>query len=386
MKHRLSLLGAAWTRSSAANRPRRPGFPSTRGYSRPRQISADELARGQDRGPLHGIPLGIKDIVDVAGQPTRAGSTITDARPAASDATVVARLRGGGAGARQDRDHRVRLLRPRADLEPLERGPHAGRLVERLGRGRGFGHVLWRDRFANRRLNHPPGQLLRRRRREADHGPRQPRGCGAGQLPSRSRRCHGPHGCRLRATVGGDCRRRPARPGRALRGELVFAPDRTTGPLPPRLGVLRRYFFDGADSETAELTDLALERLRAAGATLVDVALPEGFERVHAMHRRIMASEAAQYHRARYGAPRGYGPNMAALIDEGLAVSIGDYQEALQHQRAFSHAGERSLAGVDALVTPATPGPAPRGPRRATRVSILPGAMPACRPCRYRSR
>ena len=50
---------------------------------------------------------------------------------------------------------------------------------------------------------------------------------------------------------------------------------------------------------------------------------------------------------------------MAALIDEGFAVSMGEYQEALAHQRGFAHAVSRSLAEVDALLTPAAPGPAP---------------------------
>jgi aspartyl-tRNA(Asn)/glutamyl-tRNA(Gln) amidotransferase subunit A len=48
-------------------------------------------------GPLYGIPIGIKDIVDVAGWPTRAGSQLTSEAPAREDATVVARLRAAGA-------------------------------------------------------------------------------------------------------------------------------------------------------------------------------------------------------------------------------------------------------------------------------------------------
>jgi Asp-tRNA(Asn)/Glu-tRNA(Gln) amidotransferase A subunit family amidase len=61
------------------------------------KLAARELATGQDRGPLHGIPVGIKDIVDVAGMPTRAGSTLTDPTPARADAAVVALLREAGA-------------------------------------------------------------------------------------------------------------------------------------------------------------------------------------------------------------------------------------------------------------------------------------------------
>ena len=52
---------------------------------------------------------------------------------------------------------------------------------------------------------------------------------------------------------------------------------------------------------------------------------------------------------------------MAGLLAEGFDVSIADYQAALRHQHAFRQAVARTLAGIDALVTPATPAPAPAG-------------------------
>jgi aspartyl-tRNA(Asn)/glutamyl-tRNA(Gln) amidotransferase subunit A len=64
-----------------------------------RQAAAlgDELARGGSRGPLHGVPVGIKDVIDVQGLPTRAGSRVTDGAPVPADAAVVAVLRAAGA-------------------------------------------------------------------------------------------------------------------------------------------------------------------------------------------------------------------------------------------------------------------------------------------------
>src|SRR5205814_1250558 len=52
-----------------------------------------ELAEGKYRGPLHGIPLGIKDLIDVAGWPTLAGAPWRSPPAAADDAPLVARLR-----------------------------------------------------------------------------------------------------------------------------------------------------------------------------------------------------------------------------------------------------------------------------------------------------
>jgi len=57
-----------------------------------------ELTRGRCRGPLHGVAIGVKDLFDVAGLPTRAGSNVlADAPPAAADAAVITRLRTAGA-------------------------------------------------------------------------------------------------------------------------------------------------------------------------------------------------------------------------------------------------------------------------------------------------
>src|SRR5262245_14638775 len=61
-----------------------------------RQMDA-EMRAGRWRGPLHGIPIGIKDIVDVAGFPTSAGSPLLKDNVASRDATIVERLREAGA-------------------------------------------------------------------------------------------------------------------------------------------------------------------------------------------------------------------------------------------------------------------------------------------------
>ena len=56
-----------------------------------------ELASGHDRGPLHGIPIALKDLIDQAGVPTTAASHVRPLTPAASDAVVTARLKAAGA-------------------------------------------------------------------------------------------------------------------------------------------------------------------------------------------------------------------------------------------------------------------------------------------------
>ena len=57
----------------------------------------EEIKRGEDRGLLHGIPISIKDIIDLDGVPTPAASAVREGHRATSDATVIARLRAAGA-------------------------------------------------------------------------------------------------------------------------------------------------------------------------------------------------------------------------------------------------------------------------------------------------
>ena len=57
----------------------------------------DEIAAGRYRGPLHGIPISVKDLIDVKGLPTTAASKIRPKTPAARDAPIVANLRAAGA-------------------------------------------------------------------------------------------------------------------------------------------------------------------------------------------------------------------------------------------------------------------------------------------------
>lgn len=61
------------------------------------KLAAHEIAAGRSRGPLHGVPIGIKDVIDVAGQPTTCHSKLRLDHVAACDAAVVARLRAAGA-------------------------------------------------------------------------------------------------------------------------------------------------------------------------------------------------------------------------------------------------------------------------------------------------
>jgi Asp-tRNA(Asn)/Glu-tRNA(Gln) amidotransferase A subunit family amidase len=61
------------------------------------RVVDEERGRGLDRGPLHGMPISVKDLIDIAGQPTTAGSRVRANHMATSDAPIVRRLRNAGA-------------------------------------------------------------------------------------------------------------------------------------------------------------------------------------------------------------------------------------------------------------------------------------------------
>ena len=164
-----------------------------------------ERAAGHTRGPLHGIPVLVKDNLDAAGLPTTAGSVALENSIPDKDSPVVAQAACGGRGpARQAQPVRVRqlplqradaerVLEPRrAGAEPLQRGHHAERLVERVRR-RGRLRASPRSRSGPRRAARSPRPPPRR----ATSGCGRPSAWSAGQAscrspPRRTRRARSP--------------------------------------------------------------------------------------------------------------------------------------------------------------------------------------------------
>jgi aspartyl-tRNA(Asn)/glutamyl-tRNA(Gln) amidotransferase subunit A len=126
------------------------------------------------------------------------------------------------------------------------------------------------------------------------------------------------------------------------------------------LGLVEEFFNDRASNDVRSITLDAIERLRRAGASVVLIRLPQSFGEVHAMHRRIMAFEAAREHRELYRRhPDQFGKQIGSLLQEGLAISEHDYQSARDHQQRF-HADVASLFNsVESFVMPATDSTAP---------------------------
>jgi aspartyl-tRNA(Asn)/glutamyl-tRNA(Gln) amidotransferase subunit A len=129
---------------------------------------------------------------------------------------------------------------------------------------------------------------------------------------------------------------------------------------PPRLAELAGVFQVGADAEMLHGLMLALEKWINGGAFVESITLPGEFEQVLSNHKILMAKGAANYHKQRFAQhPNDYQPAIASLIEEGLSIPESDWQTALDFQQSSREMMLSMFAEVDALITPASVGPAP---------------------------
>lgn len=306
-----------------------------------------EAALAQWRGPLHGIPIGVKDIIDVRGLPTRAGSPLCGDQAAEADAPLVAALRRAGAV----------ILGKTVTVEFACFDPSPTRNPWNLahtpgGSSSGSAAALAMGMCLGALGTQTGGSLVRPATYcgVATCKPTFGKLSTEGIVPVSASLDHaGPMARKV-----GDL----ALLLDSLLGVDVLRPLRPWGP--PRLGVLDAAVLERTDEAVHEATQSALERLAHAGAELQPLVLPAMFRDVMTMHRRIMSVEAAAFHRERFAAHRDqYGPKIASLLDEGLAVPAVDYVAAKAWHREFRRVAARLLEGVDALVMPSTHTTAP---------------------------
>ena len=305
-----------------------------------------EAARNPVRGPLHGIPVGIKDIVDVAGMPTLAGSTLRAGHVARQDAPLVARLRAAGAiilGKTVTTEFACFDPAPTRNPWNVEHTPGGsssgsavavatGMCLGAIGTQTG-GSITRPASYCGVAGCKPSFDLVNR----------------SGIVPVSK---HLDHAGPLARCVAD------------LRVMLEVLADvalpRREFETGPRLGLVESYFLERADAEVAAALRAAVETLCEAGATAQRVELPDSFRELHTMHMTIMAVDAAKNHKPWFPSRREeYGPHIAALLDEGLSTSPEQYRAALAHQQQFKQDIAETLRPFDALLTPATVTPAP---------------------------
>jgi len=313
----------------------------------------DMLARGEDRGPLHGIPIGIKDIIDVAGWQTKCGSKLREnVAPAEKDATVVANLRKAGAiilGKTVTTE--FACFDPPPTRNPWNLNHTPG------GSSSGSAAAVAMEMCMAALGTQTGGSIIRPAAYCGACGfkPEFDGDIMAGVFPFTKRLDHVGPLARSVADL--------AAVHWAYRGLPQFDWRMLTAPI-PRLTVCEPFFRDNSAIDVWKLFEAAVKKLKDAGAEIANCELPPEFNRVHEMHRRIMAVEAAMIHRAEFErAPEAYSFHIRTLVEEGLKVTAIEYEDALAHHRRFRERHpqwvQNSIANMDGLLIPATPTPAP---------------------------
>ena len=130
---------------------------------------------------------------------------------------------------------------------------------------------------------------------------------------------------------------------------------------PPRIGLLKGYFFDRATPEVRHHTEEMAQRLAQAGAVVEELELPESFATAPTAQRMVMNVECAAFHEEffRHRADE-YGPRLRANIEMGMLVPGVTYLQAQRLRRSFRQDMTELAQRVDVLMTPAIPAPAPR--------------------------
>ena len=145
---------------------------------------------------------------------------------------------------------------------------------------------------------------------------------------------------------------------------IAQSPIETANPKRPvRIGVIRDFFYENATPEARTLQDGFLGMLAAAPEFRVnEVKLPAAFELCQPILRTILRADVAAIHKDLFAAhPTAYGPKLRELIETGMLVSAEDYLRARRLRRQFQREMMQLFETFDVLVTPAAPGPAPSG-------------------------
>ena len=130
---------------------------------------------------------------------------------------------------------------------------------------------------------------------------------------------------------------------------------------PPRIGVVDDYYSTESSTETWAHTQAVVEKLRASGAEIVEVELPASFGSCHSAQRIVMNVECAAFHE-QFHATRAedYGPRVRSGMEMGMLVPATKYLQAMRLRRQFRQDMVQAVGQVDVLLTPATPAPAPK--------------------------
>ncbi|GAA2623748.1 amidase [Streptomyces spororaveus] len=321
----------------------------------------NEIARGRHRGALHGMPVGLKDLIDVAGTATTASSRVRAGHRARADSTVAARLASAGAalvGKTHTHEFAYGLTTPQTanawNADRVAGGSSGGSAVAVAAGAAAF--ALGTDTGGSIRV---PAALNGVVGLKPTYGlvPRH----GVTSL-SWSLDHVGPltrtvedAALVLAALAGHD----PRDPASVAAPVAAAGTDHRPGPATDltglRVGVPGNYYFDRVDPEVESAVRRAIGRLEELGARLVDVEIPMT-RYIRAAHWGLMVPEASAYHeRTLRAVPDLYEADIRVLLEAGELMTAGDYLRAQRARTLMGKAWRGMLEAVDVIAAPTVP-------------------------------
>lgn len=330
-----------------------------------------ELRNGKDRGPLHGIPIAVKDLYDTAGVRTTVGSQYFANRVPKEDATVVRRLKNAGAvilGKTNMNEFAAGISGTNAYFgdthNPWDLSRSPGGSSSGTGAAISSGLCLagiGTDTGGSIRV---PASWLN----IAGIRPTFGRVSLQGVYPrAQSLDCGGPLArtvndvaLMLNAMAGHD----PKYPYSLRAPKEDFTPDPKSGIKGVRLGIIENYTFRDIDPEIGQAVHEAVETLKGHGAEIVNVKIPLfGGALDYSLLFNILLYEFNQILGDEFRAePRRkelFGPIVQANIDRGMKITKETYEQAKAQRPKQVAEVKEVFKSVDALLTPTMPSVAP---------------------------
>ena len=320
---------------------------------------SEEVKSGAALGPLHGVPIGLKDIYYTAGIPTTACSRLYADFVPDYDATTVALMKQAGAimlGKTVTTE--FACLDPSPTLNPWNPAHTPG------GSSSGSAVAVAVKMCPAAMGSQTVGSVLRPASYNGVVGfkPTLGRVSRYGIIPvSWSLDTAGwmtrtvEDAALLLNVMAGTDPQDPVASALAPEDYLRASAD----PSPPRIGLLRGYFNDNSNSETKAHTEQIVEKLSREGAAIEEISLDDSIQTAMDDQRLIMAVEGGAFHQDMFRTrSEEYQPLLREMLRLGLETSGADYSRALERRLRFMADMKDAAAKADVLLTPSTPTPA----------------------------
>jgi aspartyl-tRNA(Asn)/glutamyl-tRNA(Gln) amidotransferase subunit A len=330
------------------------------------RLADRELASGVDRGPLHGIPIALKDLFATKGVRTTGGSKIYENFVPETDAAVVARLYAAGAvslGKLNMHELAYGITSANPHFGPVRNpwntqhtpGGSSGGSGAAVAAGIVY-MAMGTDTGGSIRI---PAAFCGTVGLKPTYG----RVSRYGVLPLGFSLDHvGPltrsvrdAAIVLNAIAGRD----PRDPTSSRRPVVDFVPEADCSIRGLRIGFPENFFFERLDPDVESSVRGAIARAESLGARIMPVRLPD-IAALNAVARMILLAEASAVVEPYLAERAMFGPDVLALLDQGRLVPATDYVNAQRLRRKMRREFDQLWKQVDCLFAPTTPSAAPR--------------------------